>query len=622
MSTICVFDTGKTGCRAAVWRGEEQLAHAEGPGAVGITDPGGLTQAVARMRAVRDALAVDPAVLSDADVVVAGVAGLWSAPDRASALRDGLAALFPGARVIVTSDAVTSHAGALSGRPGVVLAAGTGVSVVALSPAGELSLVDGAGYLLGDAGSGYAIGRAGLDLALLPAAGREGSAALLARARARWGDPRGLPRAVQGAPNPAKEVASFARDVFEAAREDDVVARRLCEDAGRELATSVAAAVARAGLEHPVRVATTGGLLNAGKVLVEPFERHLDRLVPGATRQDAEGDALCGGLLLALDPDLPHLRAQPPMRGTTVSDTGLEQQLATLETERSRPGVRLDEMEIGDLVAAQLDHDRVIPAALDAAADQVSAALEAIVPRLRSGGRMLYVGAGTPGRLAILDAAECLPTFGVGPDVIGAVIAGGDRAQAQAVEGAEDDEELGARDIETEGIGAGDVVVGISASGRTPYVLAAMAAARARGAVTVAVANTADSALAAAVDHPIEVLTGPEFVTGSTRLKAGTAQKCVLNMLSTISMIALGKVYGTLMVDVVATNEKLRVRARRIVMEATGADAETADAALREADGHAKTAIAALLLGVSTGEARQRLEAAAGSLGVALEDRS
>lgn len=622
MSTICVFDTGKTGCRAAVWRGEEQLAHAEGPGAVGITDPGGLTQAVARMRAVRDAFAVGPAVLSDVDVVVAGVAGLWSAPDRAPALRDGLAALFPGARVIVTSDAVTSHAGALSGRPGVVLAAGTGVSVVGLSPAGELSLVDGAGYLLGDAGSGYAIGRAGLDQALRHADGREGSAALLARARARWGDPRGLPRAVQGAPNPAKEVASFARDVFEAAREDDVVARRLCEDAGRELAASVAAAVARAGLEQPVGVATTGGLLNAGEVLVEPFERHLDHLVPGATRQDAEGDALHGGRLLALDPDLPHLRAQSPTRGTTVTDPGLEQQLATLETERSRPGVRLDEMEIGDLVAAQLDHDRVLPAALDAAADQVSAALEAIVPRLRSGGRMLYVGAGTPGRLAILDAAECLPTFGVGPDVIGAVIAGGDRAQAQAVEGAEDDQELGARDIETEGIGAGDVVVGISASGRTPYVLAAMAAARARGAVTVAVANTADSALAAAVDHPIEVLTGPEFVTGSTRLKAGTAQKCVLNMLSTISMIALGKVYGTLMVDVVATNEKLRVRARRIVMEATGADAETADAALREADGHAKTAIAALLLDVSTAEARHRLEAAAGSLGVALEDRS
>ncbi|OLT12106.1 N-acetylmuramic acid 6-phosphate etherase [Kocuria sp. CNJ-770] len=293
-----------------------------------------------------------------------------------------------------------------------------------------------------------------------------------------------------------------------------------------------------------------------------------------------------------------------------------------MDTETSRPGVRLEELGTADLVAAQLANDRIVSEAVEAAAEQITAALTVIVSRLRAGGRLVYQGAGTPGRLAVLDAAECLPTFGVGPDVVRALIAGGHDALTRAAEGAEDDRDAGARDVRAARVGPDDVVVGISASGRTPYVLGGMEAARAAGAFTVGLTNNARTALAEAVDQPIETLTGPEFVTGSTRLKAGTAQKRVLNMLSTITMIELGKVHGTLMVDVVATNEKLRERARRIVVEATGASSEAADRALAEASGHAKTAIAALLLQVPAAEAAARLEAARGHLGHVVGEQS
>ncbi len=305
-----------------------------------------------------------------------------------------------------------------------------------------------------------------------------------------------------------------------------------------------------------------------------------------------------------------------------TAEARLGHELAALDTEASRPGVHLERLGTGELVAAQLEWDRLVSDAVDAAADQITAALETVIARLGAGGRMVYLGAGTPGRLAVLDAAECLPTFGVGPDVVDAVIAGGQAALTQAVEGAEDDAEAGAADIGGAGIRAGDVVVGISASGRTPYVLGGIAAARAAGAATVGITNNPATALAAAVDLPIETLTGPEFVAGSTRLSAGTAQKRVLNMLSTIAMVQLGKVHGTLMVDVVATNEKLRVRSMRIVAEATGADMEEAKRALAEADGHAKTAIAALLLQVPVVDAAARLEAAGGHLGRILEEQS
>lgn len=297
----------------------------------------------------------------------------------------------------------------------------------------------------------------------------------------------------------------------------------------------------------------------------------------------------------------------------------LHQELGGLETERSRADLSdLDELPTRTLVARIAAEDATVPAVVDGAGEAIAEAVNAIVDRLRSGGRLIYVGAGTPGRLGVVDAAECIPTFGTAEGLVVAVIAGGAGAMTNSAEGAEDSGDAGIADMRTINVTVDDAVVGITASGRTPYVLAALEHAGAVGAATIGVSNNRESALSAVVDVPIEVPTGPEVVAGSTRMKAGTAQKLVLNTLSTASMVRLGKTFGNLMVDVKASNEKLKVRARRIVMEATGVSEEEATGALDEADGHVKTAVVALLASVTTGEARLRLAAADGSVRTAL----
>ncbi len=289
--------------------------------------------------------------------------------------------------------------------------------------------------------------------------------------------------------------------------------------------------------------------------------------------------------------------------------------LDRLETEQSRPDLAdLDLRSTRELVAQIAAEDALVPAATAAAGEAITAAVDAVVDRLGRGGRLIYVGAGTPGRLAGVDAAECVPTFGVAPGLVVALMAGGPAALVSAVEGIEDDPDAGAADLRGLSVGELDAVVGIAASGRTPYVLGAMAAARAAGAVTIGLSNNPGTILSAAVDFPIEVLTGPEVVAGSTRMKAGTAQKLVLNAISTAAMVRLGKTYGNLMVDVKATNGKLRQRAQRIVLEATGASPAEAAGALDASGWHAKTAIVMLLKGVSAAEARVLLEEHAGSV--------
>ncbi len=258
------------------------------------------------------------------------------------------------------------------------------------------------------------------------------------------------------------------------------------------------------------------------------------------------------------------------------------------------------------------EDDAVVPAAVAAAAPAITAAIDAIAAR---GGRLIYVGAGTAGRLGVLDASECGPTFNT--DRVLGVIAGGPGAVSEATESAEDDHDAGARDLPP--LTAADTVVGISASGRTPYVLGAVAHARSQGALTVGLACNAGSELSAAVDHAIEVLVGPEFIAGSTRLKAGTAQKLVLNMLSTLTMVRAGKTYGNLMVDVRVTNAKLRDRATRIVEQVTGATHEDAANALAAADDEAKVAIVMLRLRLDPQAARERLDAAGGDLRLTLD---
>jgi N-acetylmuramic acid 6-phosphate etherase len=272
-----------------------------------------------------------------------------------------------------------------------------------------------------------------------------------------------------------------------------------------------------------------------------------------------------------------------------------------------------------ELVQLMNAEDTGVPAAVAAASGQIVVAIEAVSEALRQGGRLIYVGAGSSGRMAALDASECSSTFSMPPEKVVALLAGGAAASALEQEAAEDDRNAGSADASALGLAAEDVVVGVSASGHTPYVLSALEVAAAAGARTACVVSAPGSPLEFAVELPIVVVVGSEFIAGSTRLKAGTAQKLVLNMLSTISMIRLGKTYGNLMVDVAATNEKLRARLRRIVRQATGADADEVGVALRAAGGDARVAIVSLSAEVSVDEARARLEAADGSIRMALE---
>ncbi len=297
----------------------------------------------------------------------------------------------------------------------------------------------------------------------------------------------------------------------------------------------------------------------------------------------------------------------------------MTQSLATLATEQSDPRYSgIDTLPTEEIARLMNAADAAVPAAVGRAVPAISAAVDAIAARMSDGGRLLYVGAGTSGRLAVLDASECPPTFGTHPDLVQGIIAGGEAALVRSVEGAEDDTEAGAAVIRGKHVGPLDSVVGISASGRAPYVVAAVEQARRLGALTVGLACNTGSPLAWAADHAVEVIVGPEVVTGSTRLKAGTAQKLVLNMISTITMIRSGRTYGNFMVDVVASNSKLVDRAARIVSDITGTQVPRAREVLESAGRDVKTAVVMIERGVGADDARALLEANGNRLGPAL----
>lgn len=281
--------------------------------------------------------------------------------------------------------------------------------------------------------------------------------------------------------------------------------------------------------------------------------------------------------------------------------------LSKLVTEGRLPeSMEIDQVDTESLVRIINAQDQLVALAVAQETPQIVRAIDLIAARMLDGGRLIYVGAGTSGRLGVLDASEIPPTFGVSLDLVQGMIAGGWKAVFETQEGSEDSPELGARDMSARAM-AQDVVVGIAASGRTPYTIAAVEEARRRGCLTVAVTNNPDSALAAAAEVAICPVVGPEVVMGSTRMKAGTAQKMVLNMLTTGVMIRMGKVYSNLMVDMQCSNAKLKQRAVRMVMLATGVDEATAAAALEGCDHHAKAAIVSLLAGVDAEQAKAAL---------------
>ena len=306
-----------------------------------------------------------------------------------------------------------------------------------------------------------------------------------------------------------------------------------------------------------------------------------------------------------------------------MSDTNraLIDSLKSLVSESQNPATLsidlLDSLAIVELINSE---DRHVTQAIAEELNHIAAAVDTIVMRLKSGGRLIYTGAGTSGRMGVLDAVECVPTFGVGDDTVTAVMAGGEAAMFKAQEGAEDNPDAGSRDLQQIDLNAQDVVVGIAASGRTPYVIGALAYAQSIGAGTVSLSCNNNAPISVGVDVAIAPIVGPEVVTGSTRMKAGTAQKLVLNMLSTASMIRLGKTYHNFMVDLKTTNEKLLARGTRMVMEITGVSQEQAEQTLEQAEQSVKTAIYMLLAGVDKAQADDDLLKADGFLRQALKN--
>ena len=298
----------------------------------------------------------------------------------------------------------------------------------------------------------------------------------------------------------------------------------------------------------------------------------------------------------------------------------LLQTLSTLITEQRNPNsMHVDSLSALEIVQLMNQEDKQVPLAIEKCLPQIAQAVECIVAAFQQGGRLVYIGAGTSGRLGVLDASECPPTFGVSPEMVKGIIAGGERALRHPIEGAEDSKAQAVVDLQTIQFTSKDVLVGIAASGRTPYVIGALEYAKSLGSVTVSIASNPNSAMANIVDIAIDTVVGPEVLTGSSRLKSGTAQKLVLNMLTTASMILMGKCYQNLMVDVQASNEKLKARAIRIVMQATDCDKAIAEETLKQADQNAKLAIMMILSGLDRAQAEALLEKHQGKLQLALK---
>jgi N-acetylmuramic acid 6-phosphate etherase len=312
-----------------------------------------------------------------------------------------------------------------------------------------------------------------------------------------------------------------------------------------------------------------------------------------------------------------------------LSDSAkLFDQLKHLTTEQRNPAsMDIDARSVEEILTIINAEDKIVPIAVEAEIPYIARAVELVVQAFKRGGRLIYAGAGTSGRLGVLDAVECPPTYGTGPDMVQGMIAGGERAMFRAQEGAEDKEENGAKDIDDKNVNERDVVCGIAASLRTPYVVEAVKRAKERGAATVYVTTnprpklqSAEFAeLAAAIDVAICPEVGPEVIMGSTRMKSGTAQKLVLNMITTTAMIRLGKVYENMMIDLQMTNQKLVERAKRVIMTITGVSYEEAESYLEKSGRHVKTALVMIKAGVTREEAQSRLEKAGGFVRAAIE---
>jgi N-acetylmuramic acid 6-phosphate etherase len=522
------------------------------------------------------------------------------------------AEILPGIPVGVENDAVAALIGGVGARYGVVLIAGTGMVVYGVNRQGEEARAGGWGYFL-DHGNAYHLAQEALRTIVCAHDGSDLFTRLTERVLHLLDleEPADLVAWVYAPERQVAEIAALAPLVLAEAEEGDLAAVDVVAQGADALAMAVDTVARRLALwETPFPLVLAGGLMTSNAFYRQVVMQAVHTRVPHAQPSLPRADPAVGAAWLALE-SLGYTLDVP-----ASSETVREQVWATEQTNALTQDLDLrTALEIVGLMHAE---DRRALRAVRTTLPAIAQAVEAIAARLSAGGRLIYVGAGTSGRLGVLDASECSPTFDTDPAQVLGVIAGVERAIRFSVEGAEDDTEAGRKDVARLDVGVQDCVVGISASGWTPYTIAAVEGARDRGALTIALVCNLPAPLAEIADHVIAPLVGPEVIAGSTRLKAGTVQKVVLNMLSTATMVRLGKTFGNLMVDVRQENVKLQARARRIVAQACGVSDEEAAQALARSSGDTKVAIVSILRGCSPEEARKRLACADGIVRAAL----
>jgi N-acetylmuramic acid 6-phosphate etherase len=520
-------------------------------------------------------------------------AGCQQAAEQARVER-ALRQVWPQARAVrVMEDTRSVLVAAFGEGPGIVVIAGTGANVAGQKSAGEpIEKAGGWGHLFADRGSAYDLARRGLEQAFVHY-DADKKISILAREFLTAANSASMEElvAVSLRDTSKTTVAQGARCVFSAAQKGDREARRLLEEAAEALARNVGFIARRLGFASP-QVALAGGLFQNQPNYQKCFQRALRRLSPRARAFMLTVPGVMGAARLA---GLAKIPAVLPAVETPASDPARLRAYAQASTEQRNPRSRgLDRRSIPQLVDLFIREERHVEKALQAQRRKIARAATLVAEALSAGGRLFYLGAGTSGRLAAVDASEMPPTFNASPEQIQALIAGGPAAVFQSQEGAEDDRIAGMTELKKRGLTQADVVCGVAASGQTPYVLGALEWARTLGAGTILLSCNPRRVIRVPVDVEIDLPTGPEIVTGSTRMKAGTATKLVLNMLSTIAMVRLGRVQDNLMVNVQATNDKLRARAVRLVEALTGTGPEAARVALEKNGWHVTTAVKSL----------------------------
>lgn len=518
---------------------------------------------------------------AEADRVGMFLAGCATEDDR-SHLTKLCAQVWPKAKIFAGSDRDSGLAAALGRGDGIAVNAGTGASVTGRR-GNRIEKAGGWGHILGDAGGGYILSLQALRFILREYDLHRGEAQFTATIlRALSLNSRDeLVRWAQTADK--MQVAGLAPIVFECAMEGDESVMKIVDDAAGVLSEYTAAVASRLGLLAP-KVILLGGLFQRDGVYVHAFKRKMKKNLSDARVAMSEQSPELGAAWLA---------SQMDERATTVAPGTVETaNLARASTEQRNPrSENLEKLNARELVELFVEEESFVQEALRKEIDSLAQAIEIASKSLRGGGRLFYVGAGTSGRLGVLDASEIPPTFSAAPEKVQGIIAGGLTALSRSVEGAEDDGGSGALAIEERGVTGADVVCGITASGRTPFVLGALAEAARRGAQTILLTCNPARDRAERFDLEIDLPTGPELLTGSTRLKAGTATKIALNIISTGTMVRLGKVRGNLMIELAITNDKLRDRAARLVAELANCDYAAAVERLQRHDWHLRAAL-------------------------------